>query len=201
MTTIGIFFRLRGKTKTRKTIAALSLAVGQVGIAGGSKIGNIGPMSKAFPPRPRTSGNKSSSSYAIVASKFNEAYVQAMVDHAHTELNSLDPESPVVLLWTPGSFEIPLFVQAAAELKRFNAILALGVILQGETAHATLIAEAITKSLLEISLKHRLPVIHEVLLLQNKDQARERCLGTTHNRGTEAARAAVSAARKLSEIA
>jgi hypothetical protein len=127
MATIGIFFRLRGKTKTRKTIAALSLAVGQVGIAGGSKIGNIGPMSKAFPPRPRTSGNKSSSSYAIVASKFNEAYVQAMVDHAHTELNSLDPESPVVLLWTPGSFEIPLFVQAAAELKRFNAILALGV--------------------------------------------------------------------------
>ena len=157
-------------------------------------------MSKAFPHRPRPTG-KSDFSYAIVASKFNEAYVQAMVDHAHTELNSLDPESPVVLLWTPGSFEIPLFVQAAAELKRFNAILALGVILQGETAHATLIAEAITKSLLEISLKHRLPVIHEVLLLQNKDQARERCLGTTHNRGTEAARAAVSAARKLSEIA
>ena len=158
-------------------------------------------MSKAFPPRPRTSGNKSSSSYAIVASKFNETSVQALLDHAHAELNALDPDASVVLLWTPGSFEIPLFVQAAVELNRFDAILALGVILQGETAHATLIAESITKALLDISLKHRVPVIHEVLFLKNEEQARERCLGTTHNRGTEAARAAVSAARKLSEIA
>lgn len=158
-------------------------------------------MSNAFPPRPRTLGNKAPGSYAIVASKFNEAYVQAMVDHAHAELNALSPDSPVVLLWTPGSFEIPLFVQAAAELKRFDAILALGVILQGETAHASLIADAVTKALLDLSLKHHIPVIHEVLLLKNEDQARERCLESTHNRGTEAARAAVSATRKLSEIA
>jgi 6,7-dimethyl-8-ribityllumazine synthase len=158
-------------------------------------------MSNAFPPRPRTLGNKSPASYAIVASKFNEPFVQSMVDHAHAELNALDPESPVVLLWTPGSFEIPLFVQSALELKRFDAVLALGVILQGETAHAALIADAVTKALLDLSLKHRTPVVHEVLLLQNEDQARERCLGSTHNRGTEAARAAVSATRKLSEIA
>ncbi len=157
-------------------------------------------MSKAFPLRPRTTG-KTDFSYAIVASKFNETYVQSMVDHAHSELNELEPEAPVVLLWTPGSFEIPLFVQAALELKRFDAVLALGVILQGETAHATLIAEAVTRSLIELSLKHRTPVLHEVLLLLNEDQARERCLESTHNRGTEAARAAVTAARKLSEIA
>lgn len=140
-------------------------------------------------------------SYAIVASKFNETYVRAMVDHAHSELNTLEPDAPVVLVWTPGSFEIPLFVQATAELKRFHAILALGVILEGETEHARLVAESVTKALLDLSLKHRVPVIHEILLLKNEEQARERCLGTTHNRGLEAARAAVSAARKLSVIA
>jgi 6,7-dimethyl-8-ribityllumazine synthase len=158
-------------------------------------------MSKAFPPRPRALSGKSDFSYAIVASKFNETYVQALVDHAHTELNVLDPEGQVVLVWTPGSFEIPLFVQATAELKRFDAILALGVILQGGTDHARLVAETVTKALLDISLAHRVPVIHEVLFLQNEEQAKERCLGDQHNRGAEAARAAVFASRKLSEIA
>lgn len=156
-------------------------------------------MSKAFPPRPRTI-IKSTGSYAIIASKFNEKYVQPLVDNAHRELNELDPGASIVLVWTPGSFEIPLFVQAAAELKRFQSIIALGVILEGETAHAQLIAEAVTRSLLDLSLHHRLPVIHEVLLLKNEDQAQARCIGSEHNRGVEAARAAVEAGRKLREI-
>lgn len=157
-------------------------------------------MSKAFPLRPRIT-QKSSRSYAIIASRFNEPFVQAMVDHAHRELNTVDPGANVVLVWTPGSFEIPLFAQAVAELGKYNAILALGLLLQGETAHARLVAEAVTRALLDISLNHRIPVIHEVLLLDNEDQARERCMGSEINRGIEAARAAVEAARKLPEIA
>ena len=156
-------------------------------------------MSTAFPPRLRASA-RSTAPYAIVAAKFNQKYVQSMVDKAHTELAVLEPGAEIVLVWTPGSFEIPLFVQATAELKRFRAIIALGVILEGETEHARLIAEAVTRSLLDLSLTHRLPVIHEVLLLKNEAQARVRCLEPEHNRGTEAARAAVSAARKLPEI-
>ena len=156
-------------------------------------------MSKAFPPRLRSSG-PSKASYAIVASKFNQEFVQSLVDNAHTELNVLEPGAQIVLVWTPGSFEIPLFVQATAELNRFQAIIAFGVILQGETDHARLIAEAVTHSLLDLSLKHRVPVIHEVLLVKDEAQARARCMGTEHNRGVEAARAAVSASRKLPEI-
>ena len=139
-------------------------------------------------------------SYAIVASKFNQQFVESLVNNAQTELGALEPGSQIVLIWTPGSFEIPLFVQATAELNRFQAILALGVILEGETEHARLIAEAVTRSLMDISLKHKLPVIHEVLLVKDETQARARCMGTEHNRGVEAARAAVSAARKLPEI-
>ena len=156
-------------------------------------------MSKAFPPRLQSSGH-STASYAIVASQFNEEFVQSLVDNAHSELNALEPGANIVVTWTPGSFEIPLFVQAMAELKRFQAIIALGVIVEGETDHARLIAESVTRSLLDLSLKHKLPVIHEVLLVKDEAQAKARCMGTEHNRGVEAARAAVWAARKLPEI-
>lgn len=157
-------------------------------------------MSKAFPLRPR-SATDTSFSFAIVASQFNDSYVQPMVDNALRELAELEPGAAVEVFRTPGSFEIPIFVQAAAGLKRFQAILALGVVFQGETAHAVLIADSVTKALMDISLAHRVPVVHEVLLLNNEEQAKERCLGVEHNRGVEAARAAVMAARNLSEIA
>lgn len=157
-------------------------------------------MPKAFPLRPRTA-SETSRSYAIVASQFNDSYVQPLVDNACREFAELEPGAMVEVFRTPGSFEIPIFVQAAAELKRFQAILALGVVFQGETAHAALIAESVTKALLEISLKNHIPVIHEVLFLKNEEQAKERCLGKEHNRGIEAARAAVQAALNLLEIA
>lgn len=157
-------------------------------------------MPKAFPLRPR-SATDTSFSFAIVASQFNDSYVQPLVDNARRELAELEPDAAVEVFRTPGSFEIPIFVQAAAGLKRFHAILALGVVFQGETAHAALIAESVTKALLDISLAHRVPVIHEVLFLKNEDQAKARCLGAEHNRGVEAARAAVMAARNLLEIA
>ena len=126
--------------------------------------------------------------------------MQSLVDNAHRELNALEPAANIVLIWTPGSFEIPLFVQAVADLKRFQAIIALGVIVEGETEHARLIAESVTRSLLETSLRYKLPVVHGVLLVKDEAQAKARCMGKEHNRGVEVARAAVSAARKLPEI-
>ena len=164
-----------------------------------SKIVNIPSMPKAFPLRPRTASD-TSYSYAIVASQFNDTYVQSLLDHASHELAALESGVRIEVFRTPGSFEIPVFVQAAADLKRFHAIIALGVVFEGETAHAALIADSVTKALLDISIAHRIPVIHEVLFLINEEQAKERCLGLEHNRGIEAARAAVLAARNLSEV-
>jgi 6,7-dimethyl-8-ribityllumazine synthase len=96
----------------------------------------------------------------------------------------------------PGAFEIPFIVQEIverdpAERGYVSAIIALGVIIQGETQHARLIGEAVTRSLLELSLRFHVPIIHEVLLLENEAQARARCLEPEVNRGTEAARIAV----------
>lgn len=157
-------------------------------------------MSNAFPPRPAT-GTGTPPAFAIVASQFNNGYVEPLIENARRELAELEPGARIEIFRPPGSFEIPLLVQAAAETGRFRAVLALGVLFQGETAHARLIADSVTTALLDISLKHRIPVLHEVLLVENEEQARARCLGVEHNRGVEAARAAVQTARQLLEIA
>ena len=149
--------------------------------------------------RPRLAP-KATLSFAIVASQYNAQFTQPLVDNAYRELNILEPGATVSLVSAPGSFEIPLMVQSVAELDRYQAIIALGLIIQGETAHATLIAQSITTSLLSISLAHRVPVIHGILLVDNEAQARARCIDQESNRGVEAARAAVSAARTLRDI-
>ena len=81
--------------------------------------------------------------------------------------------------------------QGAGAKPSLDAILCLGVILRGETTHAAHIGEAVSQALMQIQLQHQVPVIHEVLLLENEEQARVRCLGRKHNRGTEAAQTAI----------
>ena len=149
--------------------------------------------------RPRQA-TKATLSFAIVASQYNAKYVNSLVEYATKELQALEPGALITLVQVPGAYEIPLLVQAAAESKRYQAILALGVILEGKTAHADLIARSVTQALLTISLANRLPVINSVLLLQNEEQAQDRCLGPKLNRGLEAARTAVATARALEEL-
>lgn len=137
---------------------------------------------------------------AIVASQYNSEFVEGLASHAQRELAVLLPNSPIQQYLVPGAFEIPLVVQEIAERGAFTAIIALGVIIRGETEHARLIAEAVTRSLLDITLRFKIPVIHEVLLLNDRDQARQRCLEDQLNRGTEAARVAVRMIESMTEL-
>ncbi len=139
------------------------------------------------------------STFAIVASQYNAEFVQGLVDHARRELEAISPSFSIQTYEVPGAFEIPLMVQEVAG-RGIDAIIALGVIIQGETQHANLIAGAITTSLQQLSLTHRLPIIHEVLLLKNEEQARVRCLEEEINRGTEAARVAAQMVQTLGSL-
>ena len=138
-------------------------------------------------------------SFAIVASQYNAEFVSGLVDHARRELEAISPSFSIQTYEVPGAFEIPLMVQEVAG-RGIDAIIALGVIIEGETQHANLIAGAITTSLQQLSLTHRLPIIHEVLLLKNAEQARIRCLEDEINRGTEAARVAAQMVQTLGQL-
>lgn len=155
-------------------------------------------MSTIIPPRPRTLSAKRN--FAIVASKFNPEYVQALVNHATAELRALAVGANLALYQVPGAFEIPVVVRELAVQKRGDAILAIGVILKGQTDHAEHLARSVTDGLQKIVLDHGVPVIHCVLSFENESQARDRCLGDKINRGTEAARAAIHIANVMLEL-
>jgi len=136
--------------------------------------------------------------FAIVASQYNARYVDAMVRAARKELAKVES---VQIVRVPGAFEIPL---ATAKLARaetpFSAIICLGIILRGATSHAQHIGEGVTRALMTLQLECEIPIIHEVLLLENEEQARERCLGSKFNRGKEAAQTAMTMAAVLKTL-
>lgn len=155
-------------------------------------------MSTLVPRRPRATGE--TRRFAIVASLFNRRYVQGLVDHVTAELKSLSPAAAVSLHRVSGAFEIPVVVRELARQKKANAILALGVILQGKTSHAQNLSRSVTDALQQIAIEQGIPVINAVLSLESEAQARERCLGSKINRGTEAARAAVQIAEVMRDL-
>ena len=155
-------------------------------------------MSRRAPIRSRLARRKRR--FSIVASRFNERYVRGLVEHATKELNLLSPNADISLHHVPGAFEIPIVVREIALQKKADAILALGVILEGKTSHAEHLARSVTDALQQISIIHGTPVINAVLSVKNDKQAHERCLGSKINRGTEAAQAAVEIADRLKEL-
>ncbi len=155
-------------------------------------------MSSALPPKPRIIGPKVK--VCIVASKYNEEYTDALVDNAIEELNELVPHARIDLIRVPGAFEIPVAVAAVLERESPAAVLALGLIIRGATQHGDLVARAVTDALMELSLKHTRPVIHEVVIVDDEKQAYARCIGANLNRGKEAARAAAAMVDVFQEL-
>jgi 6,7-dimethyl-8-ribityllumazine synthase len=144
----------------------------------------------------------SGGTFAIVASRYNAEYVDTMLRAAKAEL--LRAGAKVRVVRVPGAYEIPVVVAKLARSSTINhqlsAIIGLGVILRGETTHAAHIGEAVSNALMDIQVETTVPVVHEVLLLENREQARVRCQDRMHNRGMEAAQTALEMARVMKSL-
>jgi 6,7-dimethyl-8-ribityllumazine synthase len=151
------------------------------------------------------SARSNGGNFAIVASRYNARYVDAMLAAAVRELKRAGAKT-IRVVRVPGAYEIPVVAKRLARASRLtphaslSAIICLGVILRGETVHAAHIGEAVSRALMDIQLAHEIPVVHEVLLLENEGQARVRCLGRRHNRGAEAAQTALAMARVMEQL-
>ena len=152
--------------------------------------------------RPTSATRRQGGTFAIVASRYNARYVDTMLRAAQKCLRRAGV-AHVFVVRVPGAYEIPVVVArlARAHTPPLSAIICLGVILRGATTHAQHIGEAVTDALTRIQIEREIPVIHEVLLLENHQQARERCLSRDHNRGTEAAHTALEMARVMRTLA
>jgi 6,7-dimethyl-8-ribityllumazine synthase len=97
----------------------------------------------------------------------------------------------VDVLWVPGAFEIPFLCQTLAATKKYQALIALGAVIRGDTDHYDYVCSAVTNGVAQVSLKYDLPVIFGLLTTNTLEQARDRIGGKAGHKGEEAAMAAI----------
>ena len=133
----------------------------------------------------------------IVQARFNEDICHGLRAACLTELKHLGVDDQDVLLVTvPGALEIPLALQKMAESGQFDALIALGAVVRGETYHFELVANESGAGIQRIGLDHGIPIANAVLTTENDDQAEVRMSG----KGADAARVAVEMANLVAAM-
>ncbi|MGH7676703.1 MAG: 6,7-dimethyl-8-ribityllumazine synthase [Gemmatimonadales bacterium] len=146
----------------------------------------------AAPARPRV---------AVVISRYNELVTARLLEGARTALRERGVrDDHVDVFWVPGALELPVAAEAAATSGRYTAIVALGCVIRGETAHFDIVAGESARGLGNVALAHRAPLGFGVLTTDTLEQALARSGGAAGNKGFEAAAAALDTAEVLARL-
>lgn len=137
----------------------------------------------------------------IVCARFNSIFVEQLLSGAvDTLLRHGVLEKDITAAYVPGSFETPLVLSKMAKSGQYDALIGLGIVIQGSTQHATMINSEVSKSYAQISLESGIPVIYGVVTTENIEQAIERSGSKAGNRGASAASSAIEMANLLRQI-
>jgi 6,7-dimethyl-8-ribityllumazine synthase len=139
--------------------------------------------------------------FAIVISRFNSFVSDRLLSGAldALERNGAAPDD-ITIVWVPGSFEIVLAAKKMALSRKYDAVICLGALLQGETPHFEYISSTVTRGIGSVSLESGIPVIYGVLTCNTLEQAIERAGLKSGNRGFEAALAAMEMIQVLKQL-
>ncbi len=130
--------------------------------------------------------------FALVAGRFNDFITSKLVDGALDALKRHGAaEQNLTVVWVPGSFEIPLVARKLAASGKYDAVLTLGAVIRGATAHFDYVAAEVSKGVAQVSLETGVPVIFGVLTTDTIEQAIERAGTKAGNKGSDAALAAM----------
>jgi len=129
---------------------------------------------------------------AIVVSRYHEHVTAKLLQGALEGLKEHGvADEAVDVAWVPGAFEIPLVAQRMAATRAYDALICLGAVVRGETAHFELVAAEAARGVAEVSRETGIPVIFEVLATETLAQAEARAGGAHGNKGWDAAEAAL----------
>ena len=138
-------------------------------------------------------------SIGIVSSSFNKVITDRLLSGALRELQRHD-HNRLDVVWVDGAFEIPAVLKAMAITERYDALLALGCIIRGETSHFDHLAQACASGIMNVSVETSVPIGFGVLTCDTLTQARARSEPGGDNKGVDAAKAVVNSIHTISHI-
>lgn len=139
--------------------------------------------------------------FCIILSRFNDFIGSKLLEGALDELKRHGvSEDNIDIVKVPGAFEIPITAMKFAKAGKYNAIITLGAVIKGATAHFDYVSAEVSKGIAQVSLQTGVPVIFGVLTTDNIEQAIERAGTKAGNKGSEAAKSAIEMANLLKLI-
>ena len=139
--------------------------------------------------------------FCIVVSRFNSFFSEKLLEGAKDALLRHDvSHHGIDIVWVPGAWEIPLIAKEAALSGRYDAIIALGAVIRGDTTHYEHVCAEMSKGIASVSMTQRVPVAFGVLTCESMDQAVARSGSKAGNKGFEAATAAIEMANILKQM-